>query len=344
MATDSNIEWCHHTFNPVRGCTKISPGCANCYAEAMSGRNPAVLGEWGPNGKRAFAAESYWKNLAKWNRAAEKAGEVHRVFVASLADVFEGEGGAVRRDYIPMLHRLVQETKDLKHLRFLVLTKRPQNMVSWAREAVFGWPWNWWAGTSVENQEAADERIPHLLHVDANVRFLSMEPLLGEVDLFAIPDAMVINYGQVCCSGAGMCGCGGQEERKPGLIDWVIVGGESGRRARPMHPEWVRNIRGQCTDAGVPFLFKQHGRWASKYAGQPRVEGVVHGFGKLGHHKMWPVGKKVAGRILDGRTWDEFPGEVCATCKGHRYVGYPPDNYDDCPDCSKPERKPEVAL
>ena len=320
MAENTSIEWTEHTFNPVRGCRKLSTGCKHCYAETLSKRFPETLGEWGPDANRVMAAESYWRNLAKWNRAAEKAGEIHRVFVASLADVFEGQplsGGkegtdGPRVDYLPMLERLKRETADLKHLRFLVLTKRPGNMLAWAK--VHGWPWNWWAGTSVEDQAAADLRVPLLCEVPAGVRFLSMEPLLGAVDLESVVgDPLGYDYGQVCCNGAGMCGCGGMSDAKDAQIHWVIVGGESGPKARPMHPDWVRGLRLQCVEAGVPFLFKQWGAWSETGSADPGLHPVASdpllkiNNPQLSVIPMARVGKKAAGRLLDGRTWDEFP-------------------------------------
>jgi hypothetical protein len=194
MGEKTGINWCDHTFNPVRGCVRISAGCDNCYAEVMSKRNPGTLGEWGASATRVHGAESYWNQPAKWDKKAKGAGEIRRVFVASLADVFEGEpyplGGAgpsegntgPRGDYLLMLDRLVETFAPLTNLRVLVLTKRPWNMLAWAK-ARGGWPENWWAGTTVENQEAAYDRIQLLLQVPASVRFLSCEPLLGPVDL-----------------------------------------------------------------------------------------------------------------------------------------------------------------
>ena len=327
MGADSKIEWTHHTFNPWRGCTKVSEGCKFCYALDLSKRNPAVLGIWGPKGTRVVAAESYWRQPLKWNKAAEQAGERHRVFCASLADVFEGpetmpSGAwpaveAARR-------RLFELILDTPHLDWLLLTKRPQNVLryspmrdetgrDWHRD---GWPANIWLGTSVENQAAADERIPHLLRVPARVRFLSCEPLLGPVDvsrwLLAGFPAHIDRDGRA--HGA------------PLNIHWLIAGGESGGHARPMHPAWARSLRDQCQAAGVAFHFKQHGEWMSEAAiphdapansvepEQARwmaLDGsTVHvgdGVMRRGDALVCRVGKKAAGRSLDGRTWDEVP-------------------------------------
>lgn len=257
----SKIEWTHHTFNPWRGCTKVSAGCANCYAEKMSKRNPSVLGTWGKDGVRAVAAESYWRQAIKWNKDAEQAGERRRVFCASMADVFEGQDTMSENEWkklIPIRARLFRLITDTPNLDWLLLTKRPQYVNTHALWFTLSGclPNNVWVGTSVEDQRAAG-RIPALLNVPARVRFLSCEPLLG-----AIPNLNL--------SG----------------IDWVIVGGESGPGARPMHPDWVRSIRDQCIAADVPFFFKQWGEYATA--------GVR-------------VGKKAAGHILDGREWREMP-------------------------------------
>lgn len=258
MAENSKIEWTTHTFNPWRGCTKISDGCKNCYAEALSRRNPATLGIWGDNGTRVVASESYWKQPLKWNRDAATTGERPRVFCASLADVFED-----RPDLIESRDRLFQLIDRTPYLDWLLLTKRPQNI-----ERL--WPWGWyddqftwpnvWLGTTAENQEQADRRIPELLKIPARVRFLSCEPLLEAVDLRA-------HWLNPSWSSLVV---------KP---EWVIAGGESGSNARPMQAVWAQGLRDQCVAADVPFLFKQ---WGGK-------------------------DKKATGRILDGRTWDEFP-------------------------------------
>jgi protein gp37 len=298
VAENSAIEWTHHTFNHVRGCTKVSDGCKNCYAETLSGRNPKTLGEWGPKGKRVIASESYWKEPLRWNKEAEQAGERRRVFCATLADVFEGPETMPAdslEDVERARHRLFRLIVDTPHLDWLLLTKRPENFrtlapMNWQDEC----PSNVWIGTSVENQQAADERIPHLLNVPAKVRFLSCEPLLGPVEF-----SNVTNRSD-CVSVLG----------KPAMegIHWVICGGESGPKARPMHMQWARSLRDQCQAAGVAFHFKQWGEWVpTVQAMEVCNQGGWKFYSPPGDCVMMKVGKKAAGRMLDGRTWDEFP-------------------------------------
>lgn len=345
MAENSKIEWTDHTFNPWRGCTNVSPGCKNCYAEKLSHRNPAALGEWGPDGKRVVAAESYWRQPIKWNRDAaclntfDCANGDHsdvcpqqdrpRVFCASLGDVFEDR--AELRGQRRRLCDLIDETPNLD---WLLLTKRPENVRDlvppmW-RDRL---PQNVWLGTSVEDQQRADERIPHLLRVPAAVRFLSCEPLLGPVDLSKI---VTYSYGasyyerNVLTGSEWQCmwdGGGGTVLGLPS-IDWVIVGGESGHNARPMHPQWARDIRDQCLAADVPFFFKQWGEWRNGSGGEVRAAVLTNGravipdtrdgrkqldreiggqWNRFAPVTMSRVGKKTAGRLLDGREWNQFP-------------------------------------
>jgi protein gp37 len=278
MGADSAIQWTHHTFNPWRGCTHVSPGCENCYAEALSKRNPAQLGTWGAGGERGIASESYWRQPERWNRAAERAyrdacrcmtsdmrlhsygcpaarWERPRVFCASLADVFED-----REDLVEPRRRLMALIATTPALDWLLLTKRPEN-AEWmlgpgmdeAMAAVTGtttWPLpNVWLGTTVEDQRRADERIPILLDTPAAVRFLSYEPLLGPVDVAR----WTISLGE----GPGYRMLGYAPEPR---IDWLIVGGESGPRARPMDLAWARSLVEQGRTAGVPVFVKQLGR------------------------------------------------------------------------------------
>lgn len=329
MGADSKIEWTDHTFNPWIGCQEVSPACDHCYAKAQNDYRKWVNG-WGPHGERRRTSAANWRQPIKWNAAAEKAGVRARVFCASLADVFDNQ---VLAEWRADLWRLIDATPNLD---WLLLTKRPQNaaeMMIAARRAVLGanvadqhlaWPWpNVWVGVSVENQEEADRRIPDLLATPAAVRFLSCEPLLGPVDLHlrrlrATP----------------------QETDAPtdlhsvsDRIHWVIVGGESGPNARPMHPDWARSLRDQCQAAGVPFFLKQWGEWVPQLGSinlsdDPErsrftwAEWTDFGGGppkwEITENPAWcddmdpeqcmiRVGKKKAGAMLDGREWREFP-------------------------------------
>jgi protein gp37 len=301
-----------YTFNPWLGCSKVSSACANCYAEAWAKRSGLV--RWGGGAERRRTSDEYWGQPRKWNKAAEKAGERRRVFCASLADVFEDRPELVewREELFEIIHRT-------PNLDWLLLTKRPENIL---RLWPFGWikpgsdlyP-NLWFGTTVENQEQADRRIPELLEVPAHVRFLSCEPLLGHI---AIEDYLPrYGCGRRCHHSnnkADLCREGGIIEFP--AIDWVIVGGESGTNARPMHPDWARSLRDQFVSAGVPFFFKQWGEWwpsnyepkSSEWIAASRASTAGMSLTYNGDTaSMFKVGKKAAGRLLDGREWNEFP-------------------------------------
>lgn len=240
MGANSKIQWTTHTFNPWTGCTKVSAACDHCYAETWARRagKPEL---W--HGVRNRTTDSYWRQPFKWDREARAAGERRRVFCASLADVFDNQ--------VPMQWRrdLFDDViKRTPNLDWILLTKRPQNirkMIEEVYSGFFPWPWpNVWLGTTVENQEEADRRIPHLLSVPATVHFLSCEPLLGPVRL-----RQTLNEDWLASGKSG--------ERRG--IDWVIVGGESGGGARPLRAEWVRSLVKQCRAAAVPVFMKQMG-------------------------------------------------------------------------------------
>lgn len=294
MGQNTEIQWTNHSFNPWEGCQRVSPGCEHCYAETRNARfHPDERGKpsnWGPTAPRLMRSPAYWNQPRKWNREALEAGVRRRVFCASLADVFEDRPDLVEPRY--RLLRLIEETPALD---WQLLTKRPQNMnrlapLSWAD----GWPANVWAGCTAEDQQRADERIPHLLRVPAAVRFLSCEPLLGPLDLnpyiFAPsqcddcgstdvgydpnPMNLPATFG-TCLMGAPLTGEPGAlrcnkcrslsvTEHRP--IDWVIVGGESGPGARPFTLEWAVSIVDQCREANVPVFVKQLGS-APTFAG-----------------------------------------------------------------------------
>jgi len=234
LAQRSTIEWTDATWNPVTGCTRVSPGCKHCYAARMAKRLQAMGVRQYHNGFQVTTHQEILDAPLRWRKP-------RTVFVNSMSDLFH--------EAIPL--EFVQRTFDVMqraswHL-FQVLTKRPE--VAVARAGAPPWPPNVWIGTSVENADYL-ERIRILRAVPARLRFLSLEPLLGPISELPLAD-----------------------------VDWVIGGGESGPRARPMNEEWVKEIRDQCVAAGVPFFFKQWGG----------------------------VNKKRTGRILDGRTWGQVP-------------------------------------
>lgn len=268
MAENSKIEWTDHTFNPWIGCTKVSAACDHCYAEAWDARGLQQREtRWGPHADRTRTSAANWRKPLAWNKAAAASGTRARVFCASLADVFDNHASilpAWRSD----LFNLISQTP---HLDWLLLTKRPQNIARMMPNYLHTqreWP-NVWLGTTAENQTEADRRIPHLLAVPAAVRFLSMEPLFGPVDLshwmgvhhsrdnnLSDPETHAAINKMILLAREQF-----RAEHGNHGISWVIVGGESGPHARPMHPDWARSLRDQCAAAGVPFLFKQWGEW-----------------------------------------------------------------------------------
>ena len=237
MATKSSIEWTESTWNPVTGCTKISPGCKICYAERMSLRLQAMGQRNYANGFEPTLHERMLEKPLSWKKP-------QMIFVNSMSDLFHDE---VPVAFILKVFDVMRRA--FRH-QFQVLTKRSERLLELSLQ--IDWPDNVWMGTSVENQEYTF-RIDHLRETDAKIKFLSLEPLLGP-----LPDLNLDG------------------------IDWAIVGGESGPGARPMREEWVIQIRDRCEAAGVPFFFKQWGG----------------------------VNKKRAGRLLQGRTWDDLPAQV----------------------------------
>ncbi len=351
MSENSKIEWTDHTFNPWEGCQKVGPGCDHCYAETRNARfggGQAV--NWGPGAPRRRTSPATWAMPRRWNAQADafmaQHGRRQRVFCASLADVFDN---AVDPQWRADLFTLIHQTPNLD---WLLLTKRIGNVIPMMAELVHDkdqdLPWlemmplpNVWIGATIVNQAEADRDIPKLLAVPARVRFLSMEPLLGPVNLERPRPGHDLDQG------------GGSKICQPWLIQsgihWVIVGGESGPGARPMHPDWTSSLRDQCNAAGVPILFKQWGEWRpisqmsecedralwrSRVIAKPQedqanlddiygrvcstestvmhLDGTVHHLLEPnaflpGAMTMYRVGKKAAGRQLDGRTWDETP-------------------------------------
>lgn len=320
MSTNSKIEWTDATWNPVTGCTKVSPGCANCYIERTP---PFRIGHRKFDEKGTTGVVLHPDRLEqplKWRKP-------RRVFVNSLSDLFHE---SISNEYLDRIFAVMQLSDShrsrARNHTFQVLTKRPQRAHKYLSDPetsfrisaqickiVVGFtpirgsidwspciPWpldNLWLGVSVENQHFADERIPLLLQTPAAVRFISAEPLLGPVDLTDLP---VPNVERPFRFNALERHDDEHFYNRHAALDWVIVGGESGPGARPMHPEWARSLRDQCQAAGVKFFFKQWGEFAPRSAD-----------GCLNIQKpdglMLRVGKKNAGRLLDGVEWNEFP-------------------------------------
>jgi protein gp37 len=231
LAENSGIEWTTHTFNPWIGCTKVSPACDHCYAEAYDKRYSGGI-HWGAKAARRRTGTDNWRKPLRWNKQAALDGVRPRVFCASLADVFDN---AVPAEWRADLWKLIRDTPNLD---WLLLTKRPQNIAKMLPDDWGSGYANVWLGTTVENQTEADRRIPHLLSVSAAVKFLSCEPLLGRVDLSGYLHG----------------------------LSWAITGGESGPEFRHAEPDWFRLMRDQCAAANVPFLFKQ---WEGKDSWEP---------------------------------------------------------------------------
>jgi protein gp37 len=314
---NSKIEWTDKTWNPVTGCTKVSQGCKNCYAEKIYERF---------NGKGSFknvqCHEDRLTQPLRWKKPS-------MIFVNSMSDLFHEDVPFI---FIDAVFRVMA---DVNHHTYQVLTKRVKRMLDFFewKESIFNIPWqpspNVWLGVSIEDQQSADERIPLLLEVPAAVHFLSCEPLLGPVNLEAIGYADQRGLNAITGETKFYSEDNGEVDSYWGSsINWVICGGESGHNARPMHPYWARSLRDQCSAACVPFFFKQWGEWmpdkecktADDYDSTPAAKTVelIDANGKHDNEILlkqhWPityrvlkVGKKRAGRLLDGVEHNAFP-------------------------------------
>jgi protein gp37 len=254
MGSETNIAWCDHTFNPWIGCAKVSEACKYCYAEVETfprvqrGRG---LELWGADAARHTTSDGYWRKPLAWAREARDAGVRARVFCASMADVFED-----RRDLDGLRYKLFSLIEQTQSMDWLLLTKRPERVrdlvpVTWR----WGWPDNVWLGVTAENQARVDERVPLLLSTGARVKFLSCEPLLEDVKIRqletqALASRVVANL---------TAGLGVRHLKRGPNIDWVIVGGESGPKARAFDLAWADSIVRQCADAKVACFVKQLG-------------------------------------------------------------------------------------
>lgn len=354
MGAYSLIEWCHHTFNAWIGCWKISPACQFCYAPHTTPvRRARADGTelWGRDADRLMLSDGYWRQPILWDRAAAAAGERHRVFVNSLADVAED-----RPDLAGPRERLAATIQATPNLDYLWLTKRPEDLGRLA-SAAFGWdvmahgfPPNVWAGTTVESRDYL-WRVAELMEIPKTTLFISAEPLLedlmevgpglGNLARFLHRDERRPGAAVECYPFDGVKAIP-DHDWKSGRIRWVICGGESSKIAseavRPMHPVWARSLRDECERSGVAYFFKQwgdHAPWDADQLSRATVAQLVEsGKVSLGM-RMMPdgttpasgtrvgraeldrymaegvhmvrVGKKAAGRLLDGRTWDEIP-------------------------------------
>ena len=357
MSDHSKIEWTDTTWSPVTGCTKVSPGCDHCYIDRtppfrMQGRRFLPLEQT----TGATTGVQLHPNRLDSNAKGQpfRWAKPRHIFVCSLADLFHDD---VPDDFIARVfavmaltprHTYQVLTKRHGRLRSLLkgdfreqVGEEANELIGWIptefrrRFDVAGWgiwpsgslvpPWplpNVWLGVSVENQQWADIRIPALLDTPAAVRFLSCEPLLGPVDLgpaalrpYERQQGGFWEYGH----GEDVYGNGKKwVPAPPAQIDWVIVGGESGPGARPMHPDWARGLRDQCGDADVPFFFKQLGKWAPEPVGaggwrnvsregewRPYERDAADGSTPMAPTFKAPI--TLGGRMLDGRTWDEMP-------------------------------------
>lgn len=310
----TTIEWATDVWNPVTGCSKVSEGCRNCYAEGIAKRF------WG---NRPFTEvrchEDRLTEPLHWRKP-------RRVFVNSMSDLFHPD--------VPELFvlRVFAVMAMAPQHTFMILTKRPERMKEilasptvqndvWLMtekgldDCAPVWPLpNVWLGVSTENQQTADERIPLLLQTPAAVRFVSVEPMLGEVYLTNIQvssgeyeNALDLEEWEDLRDSEEVR----SSRMKGNTLDWVICGGESGPHARPMHPDWPRKLRDQCKEAGTPFMFKQWGEWLPNVYGDKSIP-MNTDFNKTHCHfedgtAMAKVGKKAAGRLLDGVEHNEYP-------------------------------------
>lgn len=328
MSNTTKIEWCDRTWNVITGCTPISEGCQNCYAKRMSNRLKGRCGYDADNPFKVTLHQDRLDQPLRWKKP-------RKIFVCSMGDLFHKD---VPFDQISQVFDVMCSwrwpTKEAEcsgdaslledpgHT-FMVLTKRPERIPEWLSWLGHYWtgdsPVNInleaeghfgkhiWFGVTAENQARADERIPILLQIPAAVRFVSVEPMLGPVDLNHLQPNREVEID--CLNGTH--GITRPHVGANNKLTWVICGGETGPGARPLHPDWVRSLRDQCQAAGVPFFFKSWGDWctASQCEVWDPCKHAVPGPMPFGDYQdVHRVGKKAAGRLLDGREWNEYPG------------------------------------
>lgn len=314
MSKGTGIEWTDETWNPVTGCSKVSQGCKYCYAERQWPRMVKLCKAYA--GRKFTDVQCHTDRIYKplrWKRP-------RMIFVNSMSDLFHED---VPDSFIQTVFEVIRDSE--QHI-FQILTKRPERMMQFMKEttAAFEQPQNMWLGVSVEDQAAANERIPILLQTPAAVRWLSIEPMIGAIDLEHIQwpqkhKVDVLRRGAWDIPGWHK---GFTNHNDMNGINWVVAGGESGPNARPCHPDWIRTLRDQCRLAGVPFLFKQWGEWAPvdldnsieitdwmivDRDGGYDIPDYRAPNEDAGEVAMRFAGKKKAGRLLDGLLHDEYP-------------------------------------
>jgi protein gp37 len=317
----SLIAWTHYTVNFWWGCTEVSPACANCYARTMakmfSKSHFGFLVKWGKGEQRGERLDKATAECQALNAHARENGTRWRIFINSMSDWLDEEAPTA------WLYRLLRVIWQCPHLNFQLLTKRPENFLElltrvlrfahagkelefaqWIESWLDGKaPANVWIGTTVENQHYADQRIPHLLKIPATVRFLSCEPLLGPVNIFH--DGGTIDR----LDAEGVLDDIPFDRSNPFRLHQIITGGEQGGKSRPMHLQWVRSLRDQCQYAGVPFFFKQWGDYlpVGQQTPEPLTKDKYKGHQWEDHTRSLRVTTPIAGALLDGQPWQQFP-------------------------------------
>ncbi len=341
MSEITAISWTNHTFNPWIGCTKVSPGCKNCYADRQNDRYHWTTG-WGPGQERHITGGNNWNEPLRWAKKARLAGRREMVFCASLADIFDHEAPVFARR---SLWQIIRSTSDI--LDWQLVTKRPHRielvMHEDGLEHDFFLNHRVWLITSTEDQEWFNKRVPVLLKIPAAVHGISGEPLLGSIDArkYLRPTLCLVCNGSTSVSvrnGNGAyrpcpaCLVSKNGQGYANSLDWVIVGGESQQGARPMHPDWARSLRDQCLESGVPFFFKQWGEWIEVGTGTthsildagvqpPPIDSKNRIISSDGHvpecakdmradsKYRWvtQIGTRTSGSALDEQQWKQFP-------------------------------------
>ncbi|MEN5084309.1 DUF5131 family protein [Bosea sp. TWI1241] len=331
MGAFSAIEWCDHTANPWIGCQKVGPGCDHCYAEARDNRFEGGA-HWGPGAPRRRTAPATRNAPLRWNRAAPAFHAGHgrwpRVFSGSLCDIFDNAvDPAWRKDH----YQIVRETKNL---RWILVTKRIGNAPAMLPE---GWLDGGFDHVGIMittvNQAEIDRDVPKLLDLPMTGnqwRGVSYEPALGPADFSRLKVVNRYGFGGSYDALRGLWRPGDDEgaavaHPRATVLDWIVCGGESGDEARPMHPDWARAVRDQCAAAGTAFLFKQWGEWAPStpeqayanprsgwrcFAGHPHVAKAHELYPENGAAFVERMGKKAAGRLLDGKLHHAFPRQL----------------------------------